>query len=619
MPAAHSHSHAAGGRAVWFVPLLVLVAVFVTFGHTLGSQFVFDDTTLIPGNPFIQSTANIPRFITEQFWSGVAFAQKSYYRPLSLLWLWANWKLFGAHPAGWHAASLLLHALNTLLVYLLALRFLGSRPSAAPAAGAAAVLFGLHPIQAEAVSWISCFNDLLACLFALLSFHSYCNAREPAAAADPSARRRAILWYAVSLAGYAAAVLCKEPAVLFPLVLLLYELSAIRKPAPALLAESSDSQTNSESASLPASSYPARAAFLPLLLYFAIAVFYFLLRKHALGTVTTPQVRIISWGTEWLTLPSVLLAYLSRLVWPEGLSPFYDLPYRQTFSIAGVALPFFAVLLPAASLLWAAWRSTVVRLFAGWALIFLAPTLHLGVLPRGELVHDRYLYIPMAGLSLLAGVGIAALQRRWTLVPGLRQTLYPAIAVVSAALAAATFHQSLFWENNFALYTRGVAIAPRNGFAANNLGAVLLERGQWDEAMVQLRKAIELAPYLYLAHYDMGVAYYEVGRYSEAEACFKRALAILPEDAESDLYLGMTYLHTGRLPLAMEYVRRAIALNPSGPGYHFALGMMLKQSGDLAGARSEFQAELRRDPRHQPSLDELRQVEQELAKGASRR
>jgi len=619
MLVAHSHSRAAGDWAVWFVLLLVLLAIFATFGHTLGFQFVFDDTTLIPGNPFIQSTANILRFFTEQFWSGVAFAQKSYYRPLSLLWLWANWKLFGAHPAGWHAASLLLHALNTLLVYLLALRFLGSRRSAAPAAGAAAVLFGLHPIQAEAVSWISCFNDLLACLFVLVSFHAYCNAREPAAAANPSARRRAMLWYVVSLAGYAAAVLCKEPAVLFPLVPVLCELSAMRKPAPAPLAGSSAFLTNSESASLPASSYPARAAFLPLLLYFAIAVFYFLVRKHALGTVTTPQVRIISWDTEWLTLPSVLFSYLSHLVWPEGLSPFYDLPYRQTFSVAGVAFPFFTVILPVALLLWAAWRSIEVRIFAGWTLFFLAPTLHLGVLPRGELVHDRYLYIPMAGLSILAGFGFAALARRWTVAPGLRRTLYPAFAVISAALAAVTFHQSLFWQNNLALYTRGVAIAPRNGFAANNLGAVLLERGQWDEAMVQLRKAVELAPYLYLAHFDMGIGYYEVGRYSEAEASFKHALAIQPGDAESNLYLGMTYLHTGRLPLAMEYVRRAIALNPSGPGYHFALGMMLKQSGDLAGALSEFQAELGRDPRHQPSLDELHQVEEELAKGVPRR
>ena len=232
MPAAHANPSAASRRPEWLLPLLVLCAVLAVFGRTIGFQFVFDDTILILGNPFVQSTANIPRFFTENFWSGIAMAQRSYYRPLSLLWLLVNWNVFGPHPAGWHAASLLLHALNTLLVYLLALRFLGRGPSAASAAAAAAALFGLHPIQAEAVSWISCFNDLLACLFVLVAFHAYCNAREPAAAASHSAGRHTILWYCVSWAGYGAAVLCKEPAALFPLVPLLYELSGVKNPGP---------------------------------------------------------------------------------------------------------------------------------------------------------------------------------------------------------------------------------------------------------------------------------------------------------------------------------------------------------------------------------------------------
>ena len=593
-------------RAEWLVPLVVLCAVLATFAHTLAFQFVFDDPMLIVNNPFIQSAANIPRFFTENFWSGVALAQKSYYRPLSLLWLLANWKLFGRNPAGWHATSLLLHVINAVLVYLLALRFLRPRPFAVSAAGAAAVLFALHPIQAEAVSWICCFNDLLACLFVLVSFHAYCNAREAAAVFHPAARGRGTVWYGVSLAGYSAAVLCKEPAALFPLIPLLYELCRLIRPAAAPPAGSSGPDANSELASLRASSPRRRLAFLLPLPYFVIAALYLLLRKHALGSLTTPEARILTWRTEWLTLPSVLCSYLAHLVWPVGLSPFYDSRYHQSFTVSGVALPFFAVMLSAVLLLWAAWRSAAVGIFAGWTLIFLAPTLHIGVLPRGELWHDRYLYLPMAGLSVLAGFGFAALAQRWAAVPRARWALGVSAAVISLAFAALTFHQSLFWENNLTLYTRGVAIAPHNGIAANNLGAVLLGRGQWEEAMAQFQRAIEYSPKLYLAHYDMGVGYYEVGRYSEAEACFKRAIGIVPEDAESHLFLGMTYYHTNRLPLAIESVRKAIALKPNGAGYHFALAVMLKESGDPAGARAEFEEELKRDPNHQPTLEQLR-------------
>ncbi|HKO04448.1 MAG TPA: tetratricopeptide repeat protein [Candidatus Acidoferrales bacterium] len=606
MSTAHANENAASRRPEWLVPLLVVCAVIAVFGRTMGFQFVFDDTILIVGNPFIQSAANIPRFFTEHFWSGIAIAQKSYYRPLSLLWLLANWKVFGPHPAGWHAASVLLHALNTLLVYLLALRFLGRGRSAAFAAGGSAALFGLHPIQAEAVSWISCFNDLLACLFVLVSFHAYCNAREPAAVANPSIRKRAILWYCVSFTSYAAAVMCKEPAALFPLVPLLYEVCDPKNPAHPASAGSSTSETIPEAAFPSASRPAARARFLQLLPYFAIAGIYLLLRKNALGTVTTPQVRILTWRTEWLTLPSVVRAYVAHLVWPRGLSPFYDMPYHQSLSAAGVALPFLVLMLLAALFLWAAWRSPVARIFTGWMLFFFAPTLHLGVLPRGELMHDRYLYIPMAGLGILAGLGIAALERRWANAAVKRWPLYAASVAVSAVLAVLAFHQSLFWEDNVTLYTRGVTIAPHNGTAANNLGATLLASGQWDAAMAQLGKAVELAPGLFLAHYDMAIGYYEVGRFSEAEASFKRALAIAPRDPESNLYLGMTYYHTDRLPEAMEYVRKAIALQPAGPGYHFALAIMLKQSGDVAGARAEFEAELKRDPNHQPTLDQLR-------------
>ncbi|HKO04447.1 MAG TPA: tetratricopeptide repeat protein, partial [Candidatus Acidoferrales bacterium] len=255
------------------------------------------------------------------------------------------------------------------------------------------------------------------------------------------------------------------------------------------------------------------------------------------------------------------------------------------------------------------------QLAAIWMVLPLLPALDIPVFPRGEFLHDRYLYHPLIGLSLLIGIGLAALTRRWT-EGAPRLALYSAGAAVALALGIATFHQTGFWTDNFTLYSHGVEVAPRSGFANNNLGAELLNRGQWEAAMSQFQKAIEYAPNLYLAHYDLGLGYYAVGRFSEAEACFKRAIAILPEDPDSNLYLGMTYYHTNRLPEAIESVRKAIALKPSGHGFHFALGVMLKQSGDLAGARAEFAAELKRDPNHQPTLQQLSELEQHPAPAA---
>ena len=598
------------GRAEWLVPLVLLGVVLAVFAHTLAFEFVFDDPVLIVTNPFIQSWSNLPRFFTEHFWSGIPIAQKSYYRPFSLIWLLMNWKLFGADPAGWHADSLVLHLMNTALVYLLALRFLRAHAFAVSASAAGATLFALHPIQAEAVSWICCFNDLLACLFVLISFHAYCNARGIAVAFQPSLAKHRSVWYGVSLAGYATAVLFKEPALLFPLILLFSELCGLGRPEPTHPPGASVSETNTSAAPGPDADARVRPALILLAPYFVIGAFDLLLRRHALGVATTPQVRIISWNTELLTIPSVLRTYLVHLCWPAGLSPFYDTAYQQSIAFAGVVVPLLIVLVPALLLVWAAWRSAVACVLVCWTLIFLAPTLHLGVLPRGELFHDRYLYMPMVGLSVLAGLGIAAIVKRLAATPGSRPHFGIAGVIIGVAFAVVTFHQSSFWENNFALYSRGVAIAPHNGVAANNLGAVLLGRGEWEKAMALFQNAIENSPNLFLAHYDMGLGYYEAGRYGEAQACFKRAASLMPNDAESNLFLGMSYYHTNQLPQAMESLRKAIALKPDGVGYHFALAMMLKDSGDLAGARAEFEAELKRDPNHQPTLEQLHLLDQ---------
>jgi len=294
-----------------------------------------------------------------------------------------------------------------------------------------------------------------------------------------------------------------------------------------------------------------------------------------------------------------------HVLWPARLSVFYDFPYVSEFSMHSVLIPLAILACVALALGVAVRASPAGRLSAAWALLSILPVLDLPVFPRGEFLHDRYLYHPMIGVALLAGIGVAALERRWP-VRASRVALYAGCAVAAAALGVTTLRQTAYWVDNFALYSRGVAVAPRSGFANNNLGAELLNRGRWDEAMALFQKAVEYTPNLYLAHYDMGLGYYEVGRFEEAEACFKRALAILPEDAESNMFLGMTYYHTNREAEAIESVRKAIALKPSAPGYRFALGVMLKDKGDLAGARAEFLEELKRDPGYQPATDQLR-------------
>ena len=577
-----SHGPGSVRDARWLFPLIAVLLIAVAYARAPFLGFVFDDTYLVKANPYITSVQHIPSYFTEHIWSKLVLARKNYYRPIFLLWLLGNYKAFGLDPLGWHLSSLLLHLGNAVMLYLLALRLIRQRFGAL----AVSLFFGLHPVQVENVVWASASTELLGTFLALAAMLCYLRSLEIPA--------RRLLLLATSVFLYALAVMTKETAILLPAIIFLHEWQG----RPAALA--------------PLGPRPRPAAFRAALResfpFVLTAIAYMAARVAVLGSVGMVVVQMTR--RVWmLTIPSILRAYLVHVVWPARLSAFYDYPYITEFSARSVLLP-SAVLLALALLLFAATRKTPgAQLAAAWMVLPLLPALDVPVFPHGEILHDRYLYHPLVGVSLLVGFGVAALARRWT-SPVPRLALYSTAATVALALGVATFHQTGFWIDDFALYSRGVAVAPHSGFANNNLGALLLSRGQWDEAMADFRRAIEYSPNFYLAHYDMGLAYYRVGRYSEAEACFKRAIALAPDDPESNLSLGMTYFRTGRLPLAMDYVRRAIALKPSGPGYHFALGVMLKQAGDSPGARAEFLEELKRDPWHQPSLDQLRELDQ---------
>ena len=580
---------APGDASQWIVPAFLLAATLAVYGRTVGFQFVFDDTTFILANPFVQSAANIPRFFTESVWSGIAIARQNYYRPVFLLWVLGNYALFGAHPAGWHAAALLLHCLNTAMVYLVALRLV-RRPLAA---GAGAALFALHPVQAEAVSWICCGNDLLACFFALAAFLTYLRAVE-------SYGWRSFAWWGGSLASYAAAALSKEPAVGVPALILFHEWSG----RAAVRARPENGAAT-----------PARRS-LRVGWYFGIAAVYFLLRRNALGAWLVGPAPVTGTGTELLTIPSVLFAQLSHLVWPVNLSPFYDLSYERVLSFRGVVLPSLLLVIPAGLVGWAAVRSAAARFSVAWAALFLVPTLDIAALPRGELVHDRYLYLPMAGVGMLAAVGIAAVTRNWSEAPEAtrrgRHTFAWTAGVMLAALGLVCWHQTGYWSNNFELFRRGVEIAPQNGIAAGNLGIEYMKVGDRATATELLRQAAALNPDIWEADKQQAYVHYRAGRFKEAEQVLEVLLATRPDDGFCHLLLGLTYLKTGRPTQAVEEGRRAVALSPHEAGLHYGLATILEATGDLEGARAEYKAELALRPNHQPSLEKLRELDQKL-------
>ncbi len=574
---------AAGPRQVKFLthsrltlPALVLAATFLVYAGTLGFGFVYDDQGQIVRNLFIQSWHYVPRYFTSHVWSYLYPGDvANYYRPLFLIWLRANHALFGLEPAGWHLTSVLAHLVVTLEVYGLGVRLLEDRISAA----VASALFGLHPIHVEAVAWVSGVTEPLVAALMLASFLAYLRAHDRGRKQGP--------WWAASLALYALAMLSKETALILPMLVFAYAWILNRERGDAFFRwEPSGTVSQVEPLRRLEPFERLGASLLQAAPYLLLTAAYLPVRIRALGGfshVLTP----VPFATSVYTWPSLIWFYAKKLVWPTGLSPFYDFPYvtgpgfREFFlPAAGVAL------IPALLVLWARRgekpgnpshrqgdsRPASVGFASLWLCLPILPLLNLSVFGSGDIAHDRYLYLPSIGASWIAAACWKRLGAGRMVAPVTRRAL--AFAITSALviiLGALTVADTSYWSDNLSLYSRATNLAP--------------------------------APNFPLAFYDLGVTELELGRVAEADRDLTRAIELDGNDPAAFYSLGLVRFREGRLSESTGLLHRALQLQPQAVGYHLALGRVLERSGDLQGALEEFRAE---NSAH-PEMGEARQ------------
>jgi protein O-mannosyl-transferase len=539
-------------------PLLgaVLAATAIAYFWTLHFGFVYDDLGQIVANPLIQSWRFVPQYFHGNVWMQQS-ALGNYFRPLFLLWLLVNHTLFGLHPAFWHLTTVGAHLGATALVYLLALRLSRQQKVAA----IAALVFGVHPAHVESVAWISGVTDALLALLLIPSFLAFMNYRE----------KKGGKWLAVSAGIYGLALLTKETAVVLPVLAIAYVLlcpdeSRKKKFVDALV----------------------------LALPFAlVTVLYLLLRASALHGVAHQTVDIPA-SISLYTLPSVLWFYLGHLLAPLRLSAFYDTPYVTHVSWKYFLAPLIAMIISVAVIAFAWWRtrSPLVAFAAAWIFIPLLPVLDLSLLPMGDFVHDRYLYLPLIGFALLVAMGLAALDRKE--IAG-RPAGSLIAAVVAVVLIAGTIVHSLPWTDDVPLYEHGMKIAPLNDLPRNKLAATFVARGMYEQGIEAYKFVLANDPDYWYANYRMGYAQYMLGRYDMAEPYLQKAAS---EEGAPDVlyYLGLNATRLKRYDLAEAALSRAIQRNPQAPGYEFALGMAMKEQGKLDPALKLFQAELGHNP-----------------------
>ncbi|MEJ2008763.1 MAG: tetratricopeptide repeat protein [Acidobacteriota bacterium] len=564
--------------APWVLLSLVLLITFLAYSGTLSFNFVYDDRGQILANIQVHYWRFAPHYFFERVWS---FAYPgipgNYYRPIFLLFLLLNYKLFGPFPAGWHLVSVAAQVGVTYLVFVLVRRLTGDFKTAL----IAALIFGLHPVHIESVAWISGVTDPLVALFLLPSFLCYLNWR------DRTAHRRK--WLAVALALYALAMLSKETALILPVIVFVYEWLWQDSPEKASWLRRAIERT--------------RAGVVRVAPFVLLSFFYLAARWHAIQGLGHKMVPLAV-STIFFTWPQLLLFYFRHLVWPFNLSVFYDVPYVKTPGFRSFFLP-VVVLVVTSLLVWLLLRKLgktspadrrLVAFACAWILIPFIPLLDLSMLPVGEIAHDRYLYLPSIGFAMLVAMGLRRINFGKMKLFGVPAPQAAAVLLLTLVFGISTPLQDRYWANDLALYGQGVERTPQNKLARTNLGNVMGERGQYPQAIALYRQVLAQDPNFWLAVYNMGYTSYRMGNLPQAEKYFERAIAINGVDSDEYFYLGLTWLKLGRVNDAEKAVRQALKLQPEGFAYHFAMGMILKLKGNLPGAMAEFEHELRNFP-----------------------
>jgi tetratricopeptide (TPR) repeat protein len=618
------------------LPLLGLVT-FVVYSGSLSFDFVWDDWPQIVNSPIIRTWSNLPRAFGSDLWYHVARHQV-YYRPLFVAWSMLNYTVFGLRPWGWHLGAVLLHVGAVVVVFWL-VRRLGLEYWTA---ALAALIFALHPVHIEPVTWISAASDTMVTIFAALAFAAFLNGRD--AERNPQRnpeRKQRTAWWIASLALLACALLTKEMAVMFSALVAIY---AWLHPAPG-------------KASL---GQRAVGAVIEAAPYAAVTLAYALMRKHALLHATgqfDPSHGMVDVAH---TLPLVLFIYLRQLLVPVGVTGLYYTPYVTSAILTQVVAP--VVVLGAALVgLWY-WNrregnSTVA--FAGlWLLVGLAPALYLRNFGNGDFVRDRYMYLPSIGFAILTAM---ALRRLPSIKGWSAQTVQGcAVLVLCGGYVCASVAQQVYWGNDLLLLVRGQSLYPGNPYANAGLakeysqrgahdraielaesvvrdhpeygygplalaeayiragrfeeGRVWLDRvnpdyaksemgmaavaglygqmGNYERAFALCSEILEKEPNLYSALYNCGNIHLMDGQYRDAEQLLARAVQLVPEQAAPKHFLGRALLQDGRNAEAQPYLLQAAAMDPKVWDYHYWLAMSFEGSGNTPAARVEYQRAL---------------------------
>jgi tetratricopeptide (TPR) repeat protein len=600
----------------WLLAGLLVLVTLAAYWPATSHDFVnYDDDPYVTSNVHVQNGLTLET-IKWAFYNPVA----ANWHPLAVLSHMLDCQLFGLNPWGHHLTSVLLHALNAMLVFALLQQMTGTRWQGL----LVAALFAVHPLRVESVAWVAERKDVLSGCFGLLALVFYARyakvQRQKAEAGRQKPEGRgpwslsyfpSSIFYLLSLCFFALGLMSKPMLVTWPFVRLLLDYWPLERGKPGrwwrLVREK-----------------------IPFFALAAVAsVVTFVVQKQGGAVVAVEKLPL---GARSGNALISYCRYLGKVFWPTDLAVFYPLhgewPLEKVLLASGLILGISGLLVVQ--------RRQFPFLLMGWLWFVGTLVPVIGLLQVGDqAMADRYTYIPSLGVLILVIWGVYELTRRWP---------YGVIALWGAGSAAVvlclalTRHQLGHWKNSEALFWHALLVTENNGIARkafgdaldkrgqtdeairnyrealrlrpsyadahNNLGIALCKKGQIDEAISHYQEAIRLKPN-YVAHNNLGGALARKGRMDEAISHYQEAIRLKPDYAEAQYNLGNTLGSKGQIDEAITYLQEAIRLKPDYAEAQYNLGNALGSKGRIDEAIALLQEALRLKPDYAEAHNDL--------------
>ena len=702
------------GEAVFAVLGLIILS-FAAYLNALSNTFVFDDIYVISGNYFIRDWQNIFGLFTSKYF---AASGELSYRPVVTLSYFVDYSLWHLNPMGYHLTNIILHTLNSTILFFLVQRMVRNTPLAF----LASLFFACHPVLSEAVNAISYREDLLAATFFITAFILYIkllasnkfmyrtemlhSVQHDSVCHSERNEESKFYLYPLSLLSYLFALFSKEMAITLPFLIFFFDYIALHRrnqiDHPSIPSFARRGQRGGKIKSLPRPfargdtggwkrifSQKSMNIFHPPLIppipstslrtgkggkvpsplvgeglgegcfrvntiigsrhtlayrilrfylgYILVTIFYLLVRfwwfhNPVESGVSYPQENL--WF-NFLAMLKVLASYLKLLFFPVNLNADYIVPVASSPWDMSCILSLLLIISIAVIGCRLFFHSKLLFFSLLWFFVALLPVLN--IVPIGNIMAERYLYIPVIGFCIIGSYFIMHMSAL-RLHPFHISVWFLTLSILFGFVWQ-TSSRSRDWRDEFTLWSKIIAREPNSYKAHSSLGILLIKRGQEEEGISELRTSLSMNPSYPDAHNNMGTLYEQKGMYDDAAKEYRCALRLNPNLSEAHYNLGNTYLKTsnyakavaeyklylsgkgghptvlynlgvaymkqGKLDESIMAFQKSLRWNPMNADTHNNLGVIFTRKGQLSNAIREFREALKYNPAHPDALSNL--------------